>query len=257
MLTDTHCHLDQVEDPEAAIAQACAAGVGRIVAVSEGPETIDRVMALARSHPGVVLAGIGLHPVPLASLSDEEADRALAAVERLLPEADVLGEVGLDHKVAVTPEEKARQRTFLDRLFALAAAARKPANLHSRRAERAALEAATLFHRQTGLGAQMHWFTHSAKLVRIANEAGIYVSVGPSAIGSAEVARVVLAIAPELLLLETDTPVPIGRVPNSPARAAEVAREVARIKGWSLDELERRTEENFARFLFAKNVAWE
>lgn len=251
MITDTHCHLDQVEDPQAAIAAAREAGVGRIVAVSEGPDTFERVMALARSHPGTVLAGIGLHPVPLAKMTGEETDRALAEVERLLAEAAVLGEVGLDHKIAVTPEEKARQRGYLDRQFTLAAAARKPANLHSRRAERATLEAAILFRRQTGLGAQMHWFTHSAKLVRVANEAGVHVSVGPSVIGNADVAKVVTAIAPELLLLETDTPVPIGGVPNSPARAAEVAREVARIRGWSMEDLERRTEENFARFLGA------
>lgn len=249
MLTDSHCHLDQLDDPPTILAEAAAAGVGRIVAVAEGPASIPRVLELAGRHPGSVLAGVGVHPVPYLDMSADEIEAYLAELPELLQRAAVLGEVGLDFLHAADEETRGRQRAFLEAQFEAAARAGRPVNLHSRRAERQTLEAAIAFRRRTGLGAQMHWFTRSRKLARIAGAEGIHVSVGPSLVDSEATAAVVAEIADDLLLLETDAPVPIGGLPNHPRRVAEVAAAVAAVKGWDLDETARRTEENLERFL--------
>ncbi|MBI2505457.1 MAG: TatD family hydrolase [Candidatus Latescibacteria bacterium] len=131
----------------------------------------------------------------------------------------------------------------------MAAAAAKPANFHSRRCPRQVMERAILFVRQTGLNAQLHWFTHSRKLIRQCNEAGIYVSVGPMVVDDPQTQEVALAIADDFLLIETDAPVPIGGQPNQPSRARAVAEKLAALKQRSLAEVAALTTANFRRYL--------
>ena len=76
-----------------------------------------------------------------------------------------------------TEAQKALQEEMLEKQFEIAARNGKPVNLHSRRGLRQVMERAVAYHRETGLNAQLHWFTQSRKLVRICNEEGIYVSV--------------------------------------------------------------------------------
>jgi TatD DNase family protein len=249
MLIDTHCHLDQLPDPAAALAEALAQGVTQVVAVSESADSMSAVLALSEAHPGAVVAGLGLHPAWVSQQAPEEVDAGLQYLAAHLGRAEVLGEVGLDHQWATTQQQQAFQEEILDRQLALAANCAKPANLHSRRCPRQVMERAILFARQTGLNAQLHWFTHSRKLIRQCNDAGIYVSVGPMVLADPQTQEVALAIADELLLIETDAPVPIGGQPNQPARARAVAEKLATLKQCSLEEIAALTTANFRRYL--------
>lgn len=249
MLIDTHCHLDQLTDPAVALAEAAAQGVTQVVAVSESASSMSAVLALAQAHPGTVVAGLGLHPAWISQQAPEAVEAGLLFLAQHLPQAQVLGEVGLDHQWATTPEEQTFQEEVLDRQLALAAAAGKPPNLHSRRCPRQVMERAITFARQTGLNAQLHWFTHSRKLIHQCNNAGIYVSVGPMVVDDPQTQQVALAIADELLLIETDAPVPIGGLPNQPARARAVAEKLATLKGRPLEEIAALTTANFRRYL--------
>jgi TatD DNase family protein len=163
--------------------------------------------------------------------------------------ADLLGEAGLDHKWAESAAQQRRQEQTLEAQLGIAARHRKPVNLHSRRSLRQTMERAIAFHRDTGLNAQLHWFTQSRKLVRLCNQEGIYVSVGPTVIGDEQTRKVALAIADELLLLETDAPVPVRGHPGHPARVRAVAEELAALKGRSWEAIAALTTANFARFL--------
>jgi TatD DNase family protein len=249
MLIDSHCHLDQFADPAAALAAAEEAGVGQVVAVSEGAESMPEVLELKRRFPRQVLAGIGLHPAWVTRVGLEVVEAGLAWLEDHLQEADVLGEVGLDYKWAGSTEQQDLQNEVLTRQFAMAERCGKPVNLHSRRAQRQTMERAVEFHRRTGLNAQLHWFTHSKKLVRICNEEGIYVSVGPTAIHDEQTQGVACEIDGELLLLETDAPVPIGGVQGHPARVRAVAEKLAELRGLEVEELAALTAANAARYL--------
>ena len=62
MLVDTHCHLDQLDNPQAVLDESAAQGVERVVAVSEEPASMRAVVELKRRFPEQVLAGLGLHP---------------------------------------------------------------------------------------------------------------------------------------------------------------------------------------------------
>ena len=248
-LTDSHCHLDQFEPPEPVLEAAAAAGVDRLVAVSQDAASMEAVLDLASRFPGRVLAGLGVHPATVTHRGPAGIEPDLELLADRLAEAAVVGETGLEHKWAVTPDQQAEQTRALERHFELAHRHRKPVNLHSRRCPRQVMEAAAAFHRDTGLNAQLHWFTHSKKLVRICNNEGLFISVGPSVISDPAAAAVACEIDEGLLLLETDAPVPVGGVAGHPRRVREVAEELARLKSVDMDELAGRLERNWVRYL--------
>jgi TatD DNase family protein len=246
---DAHCHLDQLEPPEPFLQRARAAGVDRMLALSEGLDSCKKTLDLKRRYPDTVLAGLGIHPMFSVRLSPEEAEEGLAFIKTHLAEADALGEVGLDYKWARTEEERAYQNDLLTRMLEMAAAEKKPVNLHSRYAQRQTLERAVAFTRETGLPALMHWFTASKKLIRICEAEGIFVSAGPSVLFEGPTQEVVLHIPEQLLLVETDSPVPFGGEPAEPAWAARVCARLAELRGADPAAFEQQINENFARYL--------
>ncbi len=248
MLVDSHCHLDQFADVGQTLKEAATVGVERVVAVAEGPESMRAVLDLKRQFPGQVLAGLGLHPTWVTQ-HGQEVEAALEWLAAHLDEADEVGEVGLDYKWATTAAEQAFQGEVLERQLDLAARYRKPVNLHSRRCLRQVMERAIEFHRHTGLNAQLHWFTQSKKLVRICNEEGIYISVGPTVIGHEQTQDVVKEIGDELLLLETDAPVPVGGEQGHPQRLRQVAECLAALRGCRWQDVAELSSANFARFI--------
>ena len=245
---DVHCHLDQLPDPDRAVHEAAAAGVAPVWAVGMRAESSARVLELRARHPGRVLAAVGLHPSEIPALDAAALERELQFVRTHLEAADAVGEVGLDYKDAPDDVQRARQRTALLLQLDWAAEFRKPVNVHCRRAERDILEVCGAFARRTGLGVNLHWFTHSAKLARRAAELGLFISPGPSILYDAAQAEVARAVAGEFLLLETDSPVEFGGAPAAPAWAASVAVKLAAVRGESYEDLAGRLQANLQRY---------
>lgn len=247
MLIDSHCHLDQFDDPPAVLTAAAAAGVGAVLAVSQDVASMPRVLGL-KVHPGVY-TGLGMHPAWVVQAAAAEVEAGLEFLERNMPQADVLGEVGLDHLRAETEAARLLQEDVLERQLGIAAACGKPLNLHSRRCLRQVMERAIDYRRRTGLNALLHWFTQSKKLVRRCNEEGIYVSVGPTVLSDPQTQAVAAEIADPLLLLETDAPVAIGGEPGHPAVVRRVAETLARVRGMEWRDIGALCRDNFRRYL--------
>ncbi|MFQ5601533.1 MAG: TatD family hydrolase [Candidatus Krumholzibacteriia bacterium] len=246
---DVHCHLDALEDAEQAVEEALEAGVRPICAVGTEQVSSERALELRQKYPGDVLAAVGLHPSEIANVEDSELRAELEFVERALETADALGEVGLDYRDASDEAQRARQREALDRQLRWAECWRKPVNMHCRRAEHDVLDVAAEFAQRTGLGVNLHWFTHSEKLARRCAESGVYISPGPSILHSEPQAKVAGFIATQLLLLETDSPTPYGGERARPAWARRVAERLAEIRGQSLEGLADILQDNFRRYL--------
>ncbi|MED5413962.1 MAG: TatD family hydrolase [Candidatus Latescibacterota bacterium] len=248
-ITDSHCHLEQFEDPETVLSEAADVGVGRVVTMGQDEGSMRQALDLASRFPDQVLVGLGIHPMNVVTLTAQ----ALAASVRFLrdhaAEADEIGETGLDYKWAVDEEQQQAQHKMLEIHFELAARVQRPVNLHSRRCLRQVMDAAIAFHRDTGVHAQLHWFTQSARLVHQTNDAGIFVSVGPSILQDQQAADVASEIDNALLLIETDAPVPIGGEAGHPRRARDVLTKLAALKGVEEDVLAQHIERNFVRFL--------
>lgn len=248
-IPDVHCHLEALPDPEREVEAAMAAGVGPILAVGMNAVTSTRTLVLRHRFPGQVLAGVGLHPSEIPALSDADLQRELDFVRGALYGADALGEVGLDFKDARDAMQQQRQRDAFARQLEWAAELRKPVNVHCRRAEREIVTMCADFTRRTGLGVNLHWFTHSLKLVQECAAAGLFISPGPSILHDPEQARIAAAIAPEWLLLETDSPVEYAGQQARPSWAARVASDLAARRGEAVDQLRSNLQANLFRYL--------
>lgn len=223
MLIDSHCHLYALSNVADAILHARDAGVTKAIVVSEDLQTMGQTLRLRDDFPEFVLPSLGIHPVNVVSMSKHEWKDAFSFLNSHAHESSCIGEIGLDYKHAKTDQEKEKQRKALHAQMEVAAENHLPINLHSRRALREAMEEAISFHRTTRLPALLHWFAHSWKLLKRTNEEGIFVSVGPSILFSEDALNLAFAIDTQLILVETDAPVPIGGSTSCPAWAAEVA----------------------------------
>jgi TatD DNase family protein len=222
-LVDCHCHLYALTRVEAAILRARDAGVTKAVVVSEDKPSMEQTLRLRDNFPEFVVPGLGIHPVNVLSMSSEEWKGAFSFLKSHANEASCIGEIGLDFKYATTERDQERQRKALHAQMEVAADNNIPINLHSRRALRQTMEEAIAFHRNTGLPALLHWFAHSEKLLIRTNREGIFVSVGPSILFSEEALNLAYTIDPQLVLVETDTPVPFKGTASSPDWVARVA----------------------------------
>jgi TatD DNase family protein len=247
---DAHCHLSLLADPDRAVGEALSAGVAPILALGMDADEAEAVLSLRDRHRGSVLAGVGLHPSRVVELPEAELRVHLRRIEQLAPEAEFIGEIGLDYKDATTPEQRAAQREVLGTMLELASDLRRPVNLHTRRAGREVLDAASGFRSRTGLGALLHWFTRSKKLARLCAERGIFISAGPSVLTSEPAAGVARSIEDDILLVETDAPVAYGELGSArPAWAARVLGRLAELRSTPSAELGALVQGNLERYL--------
>lgn len=242
-LVDTHCHLEEIPDTEAAVERARAAGLIALVAVGSDFESNRTALALARRFPGMIYPALGIHPSMIAAAQTRDFEH----LRENLGGAVALGEVGLDyHKRVLAETGKDRQKEVLRELLGLARHHGKPALMHSRYAWRDAFELV----REAGLEkAVFHWFTGPTSVLRDIVEAGYYISATPAAEYHQEHRRAIKAAPPERLLLETDAPVRYGGGNETePADLLRSLRAAAETRGMAEGELARVTTENAIRF---------
>lgn len=256
MLIDSHCHLDPtvfggdagVDD---AIARARAAGVDRMITIGSGYgfESAGRALAVARRHPDVLRATVGLHPHD-AKLATADTLAELYAMADA-PEVVALGEMGLDFHYDSSPRDEQR-RVFRDQLRA-ARERQLPVIIHDR--DSAGETLAILDDEGAWAGGVLyHCYTGDVAAMEAIVSRGGYVSIpGIVTFKNGDVMRDVAARVPaDRLLLETDspflTPIPFRGRRNEPAYVAYVAQKVAEVRGADVAELSEQAAANTRRF---------
>jgi len=252
-LIDTHAHLDEIEDAEAVLNEAKAAGVVGIIAVGQGLASNQKTIEIARRYPGLVFPAMGLHPW---SLGTEDIDRCLEFIDNHGGDAVAIGEIGLDyHKRVRAVADKDRQQAVFRELLKIAVRHDRPALIHSRYAWRDAL---SLVEEAGATKAVFHWYTGTSSVLREIIERGYYVSATPAVEYHEEHRRAVREAPLNQLLLETDCPVVYGRggageFTSQPADVVRSLKEAALLKGLPEKELARATTANAVR-LFALDL---
>jgi len=110
LLVDSHTHLDTPRfkaDREHVIQAAIEGGVTRMVDPGCDLASSLAAIELAKAHPGVVFAGVGVHPHDATTYNDEVGlqFRELA----LDPVVVAIGEFGLDYFRMRSPREVQRE----------------------------------------------------------------------------------------------------------------------------------------------------
>ena len=255
MLIDSHCHLEYkglVEDQQAVLTRARAAGIGGFLSISTRQSEWAQVIGTAEREADV-WASVGIHPHE----ADAHADLGEAALLEAAthPRVIAIGETGLDYYYDHSDRET--QKALFRRHISVSRQTGLPIIIHTRDAEddTAAILAEEL--EQGAFPALIHCFTASAEFGRKVLDLGLTISL--SGIVTFKNAKDLQAIAAELpedrILVETDAPF-LAPVPHrgrvcEPAFTADTARFVAALRGVSPEALAETTTRNFAR-LFSK-----
>ncbi len=253
MLVDSHCHLADAAfagDARDAVERAVAAGVGHLVVIGESREAADKALALALADPRVS-ATAGVHP---HVASGWDAGTAAWLTQRLADERVVAaGEMGLDYHYDYSPRDI--QRTVFEAQMDIAAAAGKPAIIHSREADD---DVAAVLRNHPGTVAVLHSFSSGPTVLQAGLALGHYVSFsGMITFKSWRQDAAIRQVPQERLLVETDAPylapVPHRGKRNEPAFVVQVAERMATVLGVTSQDVARITTAN-ARRLFGRRI---
>ena len=238
MLIDAHCHLDFPDfdaDREAVIARAKAAGVEGFVVPGTTRARWPDVLALGRRDDVTVC--LGLHPYFIDQHGDDDLqalDDALAAN----PQVVAVGECGIDARFS---ESWDAQWQLFDAQVRLAKRHGLPLVIHCVHTnDRLAKRLRQLAPPHGGL---IHGFAGSPEQARAFIDLGFVVGLGGALTHprAKRLQRAVAALPDDGYVLETDSPdMPLAGYQgqrNEPARAAEVCRQVAVLRGQDVDRV--------------------
>jgi TatD DNase family protein len=244
-LIDSHAHLDMSRfdaDRDEAMQRAAQAGVTTIINVGIDLASSRKAIEMAARYPAILVA-VGIHPQEATNIID--SDIAILADLACKAKVMAIGEIGLDFYHDCAPHEQ--QIKVLQWQLSLANETNLPVIIHCRQAEKDILDVLSSWRTECGNSRSspgvIHCFNGSLELAEIYLKLGFYISLGayigyPS---SKSLREVVKALPLDKLLIETDCPFlpPQSRrgQRNEPAYVVETARELAAIKGMSLQEI--------------------
>lgn len=256
-MIDSHCHLNYkglVEDQDAIIARAHAAGVTGMLNISTREREWADIIATAERNPNI-WASVGIHPHEADEHPEIDAERLIAAAHH--PKVVGIGETGLDYYYDHSDRER-QQASFRSHIIA----SRKtglPLIIHTRDAEEDTLSILREEMEKGAFPALIHCFTASGAFADAALELGLFISIsGIVTFKNAKDLQESAARLPlERLLIETDSPF-LAPVPHrgkscEPAFVADTAQFLANLRGESVEQLTSVTQANFfALFTKAK-----
>lgn len=224
-LVDFHCHLDLYPDLEAAIAECERLGIYTLT-VTTTPKAWPHNKKLLEKTKYVRVA-LGLHPQLVAERADE-----LALLEKYLPEARYIGEVGLDAGPRFYKSLEQQKQVFERVLQLCEKAGNKILTVHSVRAVTAVLDLVEINLRQGNSQVVLHWFTGTRAEAWRAIEMGCYFSINGEMLRTDRHRELVATLPLDRLLTETDGPFTQrdGR-PSKPSDITLTVSELARVRG--------------------------
>jgi TatD DNase family protein len=229
------------------VADAVAAGVGRMLAIGVDGASCRAALAAAADFPQVRVA-VGRHPNAATGFDDADLAelRALAAHQHCV----AIGETGLDYHRDHAPRDDQR-RAFVAQIE-LARQTGKALVIHTRDAADDTLE--VLDQHADGVRVVMHCFSLSQRLDDCLARGHWISFAGNVTYPSADDLRAAAARVPaDRLLVETDAPYlaaqPLRGRENEPAHVVHTARALAQLRGVSYEELEAQLERNAGRVL--------
>lgn len=258
MLIDSHCHLEYkglVEDQQAVLERARAAGVGGFLNISTRESEWSQVVATAEREADV-WASVGIHPHEADAHEDLGRENLLRATanDRVI----AIGETGLDY--FYDRSDRRVQRDLFRMHIDVSRETGLPLIIHTRDAE---ADTAQILAEEMGKGdfpALIHCFTASADFGRKVLDLGLTISLSGIVTfkNASELQQVAADVPGDRLLVETDSPF-LAPVPHrgrscEPAFVRDTAEFVAGLRGTSFGQLAEETTANFYR-LFRKAAA--
>lgn len=251
MIIDTHAHYDDEQfdtDRDELLKSMHDGGIGLIVNAASTLESWGKIQRLTEEYP-FVYGAVGIHPDEAGTLTEEH----MSEMERLLDLEKIVavGEIGLDYYW--DNESHDVQKKWFIRQLELAKRKDMPVIIHSREAAADTMEIMRGY--ASGMRAVIHCYSYSVEMAREYVKMGYYIGIGGVVTfkNAKKLVNVVKEIPLTSIVLETDcpylAPVPYRGKRNSSLYLPYVAEKIAEIKGVSIEEVVRQTEEN-SRMLY-------
>jgi len=247
MIIDSHVHLNDEElfpKIEEIIDRAKAANVKAFICVGYDKESSELAIDIANMYEEVY-AAIGIHPSEAKHYKESDL---IWLKENLNHEKVVaLGEIGLDYYWDKSTEEK-QKNLFIEQMK-LANEFKLPIIVHMRDAINDTYEMIKKY-KDKSLSGVMHCYSGSWEYVNKFIDLNLYISLaGPVTFKNAKTPKEVAEkINLNRLLVETDAPylapMPHRGKTNESKNLKYIVKEIATIRGISVDEVERQTSEN-------------
>jgi TatD DNase family protein len=255
MFTDSHCHLnfpELIENIDAIRDDMAKAQVTRALVISTTLERFPEVHGLATTYDNF-WATVGVHP-DNEGVQEPTLDDLLNRAK--LPKVIGIGETGLDYyrlgERSIADMEWQRNRFRIH--IQAAQQTQLPLVIHTRSSS---TDTVAILKEQGedgsagSAGGVFHCFTETADVARAGLDLGLYISFsGILTFKNAQDLRDVAEFVPlDRILIETDSPylapVPHRGKTNNPSYVPFVAKQIAEIKGISLEAVAEATNRNF------------
>jgi len=259
---ESHAHYDSDrfdEDRKELLSRKLPqAGIETAINVASDAKSLYSTVNLTDEYD-YIYGALGVHPSDLDSM--EEQDWVYLREHLSDPKIVAIGEIGLDYYWEKDPSRRKRQKEEFKDQLDLARCADLPVIIHSRDAAEDTypiLEGAA----RKGNRGVIHCYSYSADQAEDYVKMGYYIGVGGvlTFTNGRKLKETVERIPLERILLETDCPYmapePHRGQRNDSAYLPLVAKEIARIKNVSYDNVISQTREN-ARKLFTKVERYE
>jgi TatD DNase family protein len=250
VLVDSHAHIDTARfesDREAVIQAAITGGVTRIVDPGCDLPSSQFAVHLAKEHPGVIFAGVGVHPHDATTYTEDvEAQLRVLARE---PEVVAIGEFGLDYFRMLSPRDV--QRAVFCAHLQLARETNLPCIIHVRDSHDDVVE--LLRAHGQGLRGVFHCFSGNVEQAEecLSFEGFMLSFAGPLTKQGNALPDVARMVPLDRVLVETDSPYlipkPVQARRNEPLFVSHVAQKLADLRGMSLEGIARLTTTNAVR----------
>jgi TatD DNase family protein len=251
MIFDTHAHYDDDAfdiDREELLENLPKQGIEYVVNASSSIKSVDRIRAIIEQYP-YHYGTIGIHPGDAGELSEEVFEWLKEKGRH--PKIVAVGEIGLDYYWDTA--DRSIQQKWFARQMEFAKEEELPLVIHSRDAisdSYGMLKEADIQE----IGAIIHCFSYGIEQARQYLNMGFYLGIGGVVtFTNGKKLKEVVEYAPlSQLVLETDcpylSPVPLRGKRNTSANLTYVAKEIARIKNISCEEVIKTTSENAKKF---------
>ena len=252
MIFDTHAHYDDEayeEDREDILKLIRQDGVGLVTDVGATIASTKKAVALSEQYD-FIYAAVGVHPEGVEELTDQDMNWLCELAKR--EKVVAIGEIGLDYYY----EDPKRdiQKIWFRKQLEVARKTGLPVVIHSRDAAQDTLDIIKEEHGEQ-IGGVIHCFSYGKEMAQVYLDMGFYLGIGGVVtFKNAKKLKEVVEYAPlDQIVLETDSPY-LSPEPNRGKRndsrnLVYVAREIARIKGVTEDEVIAVTEGNAERLL--------
>jgi len=246
---DAHSHLQDErlkEHLDGVIAKAHEAGITKIVCCGTEEADWPEVKRITEKYSDLIIPSFGLHPWYIPKRSGEW----LKNLENVLTQiSSGVGEIGLDFALKDFDEEE-QKKIFTEQLT-LANKLERPVTIHCRQAWEALVDVLEEMG-PLKYGGLVHSYSGASELIPRLRKFGLSFSFSGSITrsGNKKGRHALLAVPPENLLVETDSPdlSPVGiEGTNEPANLMMVVKTVAVLLGKSEEEIMQITSQNAMR----------